>query len=62
MTAIELKAMYELGKNEPLRDSFTTEDLRKVVKVEKTVSVLLLLVKSYGEIRQELFENRVKYQ
>ncbi|MCS0789508.1 hypothetical protein NX021_15250 [Cytobacillus firmus] len=62
MTANELKAMYELEKNEALRDSFTTEDLRKVVKVEKTISVLLLLGKSYQEIRQELFDNRLKYQ
>jgi hypothetical protein len=62
MSANELRAMYELEKNEPLRDSFTTEDLRKVVKVEKTISVLLLLGKSYNEIRQELFDNRAKYQ
>jgi hypothetical protein len=62
MTANEMKAMYELGKNEALRDSFTTEDLRKVVKVEKTISVLLLLGKSYAEIRQELFNSRLKYQ
>lgn len=62
MTANDLKAMYELEKNEALRDSFTTEDLRKVVKVEKTISSLLLLGKNYQEIRQELFDNRVKFQ
>jgi hypothetical protein len=62
MTANELKSMYELEKGEHLRDSFTTEDLRKVVKVEKTISVLLLLGKNYAEIRQELFNNRLKYQ
>lgn len=62
MTANELKSTYELGKNEALRDSFTTDDLRKVVKVEKTISVLLLLGKNYAEIRQELFNNRLKYQ
>jgi len=62
MTARELKAVYELGKNEPLRDSFTTEDLRKVVKVEQTISVLLLLGKTYEEIQQELLNNRSKYQ
>ncbi|CAN2253642.1 hypothetical protein STZ1_30862 [Bacillus subtilis] len=44
--------MYELEKKEALRDSFTTEDLRKVVKVEKTISVLLLLGKTYEEIEQ----------
>lgn len=62
MTANDLKAMYELEKNEALRDSFTTEDLRKVVKVEKTISSLLLLGKNYQEIRQELFDNRLKFQ
>jgi len=62
MSAAQLKVLYELGKNEALRDSFTTEDLRKVVKVEKTISVLLLLGKSYPEIKQELFINRAKYQ
>ncbi|WP_253184428.1 hypothetical protein [Bacillus thuringiensis] len=62
MTANELKAMYELEKREPLRDSFTTEDLRKVVKVEKTISVLLLLGKSYEEIESELKANKSKYQ
>ncbi|WP_258832832.1 hypothetical protein [Peribacillus frigoritolerans] len=62
MTANDLKAMYELEKGEALRDSFTTEDLKKVVKVEKTISALLLLGKNYQEIRQELFDNRVKFQ
>ncbi|EEM37929.1 hypothetical protein P9Y62_04180 [Bacillus thuringiensis] len=62
MTANELKVMYELEKREALRDSFTTEDLRKVVKVEKTISVLLLLGKSYEEIVSELQTNKAKYQ
>ncbi|EOO54901.1 hypothetical protein [Bacillus cereus] len=62
MTANELKVMYELEKREALRDSFTTEDLRKVVKVEKTISVLLLLGKSYEEIVSELQINKAKYQ
>ena len=61
MTANELKAMYELEKNEALRDSFTTEDLRKVVKVEKVISVLLQLGKNYQEIRMELFQNRANF-
>ncbi|MDM5430265.1 hypothetical protein [Bacillus mycoides] len=62
MTANELRAMYELEKREALRDSFTTEDLRKVVKVEKTISVLLLLEKTYEEIAAELQTNKLKYQ
>ncbi|MFJ7831783.1 hypothetical protein ACIQXU_16350 [Peribacillus sp. NPDC097284] len=61
MTANELKAMYEIEKNEALRDSFTTEDLRKVVKVEKVISVLLQLGKNYQEIRMELFQNRANF-
>lgn len=62
MTANELRVMYELEKREALRDSFTTEDLRKVVKVEKTISVLLLLEKTYEEIAAELQVNKSKYQ
>jgi hypothetical protein len=62
MTANELRAMYELEKKEHLRDSFTTEDLRKVVNVEKTISVLLMLGKSEHEIKDELLRNKSKYQ
>jgi len=62
MTANDLRAMYGLEKREALRDSFTTEDLRKVVKVEKTISVLLLLDKTYEEIAEELHVNKAKYQ
>lgn len=62
MTANELRAVYELEKKEHLRDSFTTEDLRKVVNVEKTISVLLMLGKSEHEIGDELFRNKSKYQ
>ncbi|HDT6578826.1 TPA: hypothetical protein QFT23_005096 [Bacillus cereus] len=62
MTANDLRAMYGLEKKEALRDSFTTEDLRKVVKVEKTISVLLLLEKTYEEIAEELHINKAKYQ
>lgn len=45
LTAKQLKFLYDLDKNEPLRDSLTTDDLRKIVKVEKTISLLLLLGK-----------------
>lgn len=62
MTASELRALYELEKKEHLRDSFTTEDLRKVVKVEKTISVLLMLGKNEKEIEAELLRNKAKYQ
>ncbi|AKR13306.1 hypothetical protein bcgnr5383_54720 [Bacillus cereus] len=62
MTANDLRAMYGLEKREALRDSFTTEDLRKVVKVEKTISVLLLLDKTYEAIAEELHVNKAKYQ
>ena len=62
MNATQLKQSYELSKNDPLRDSFTTEDLRKVVKAEKTISVLLLLGKDYQEIKCELMSNADKYR
>jgi hypothetical protein len=62
MTAAQLRQIYELSKNEPLRDSFSTEDLRKVVKAERTISVLLLLGKDYQEIKDELISNQDKYK
>ncbi|PIC71134.1 hypothetical protein CSV77_03590 [Sporosarcina sp. P16b] len=61
MSAKQLKELFELGKNEPLRDSFPTEDLRKIVKVEQTISVLLTLGKEYNEIKQELLSSRNKF-
>lgn len=61
-TAKQLKEMYELDKKDPLRDSFTTEDLRKIVNVERAISVLIQLGKDYSEIKKELLNNKEKYQ
>ena len=61
MSAKQLKELYELGKSEPLRDAFATEELRKIVKVEQTISVLLTLGKEYNEIKQELLASRSKF-
>lgn len=56
-----LREIYGIDKNEPLRDYLSTEDLRRVVKVEKTVSALLLLGKGKREIDEELNENKDKF-
>lgn len=53
-----LKQLYEFEKGDSLRDLLSTEDLRKVVKVEKTISTLLLLGKDFTEIKDELTKNR----
>ena len=50
--------MYDLDKNDTLRDSLSTEDLRKVVLAEKTIATLLLLGKEYQEIKEELIKNQ----
>ncbi|AZV43662.1 hypothetical protein BAOM_3053 [Peribacillus asahii] len=60
--AKRLREMYELDKNDPIRDSFTTEDLRKVVNVERTISVLIQLGKDYNEIKEELLSKKERYQ
>lgn len=58
----KMREMYELDKKDPLRDYLTTEDLRKVVNVERTISVLIQLGKEYKEIKEELLANKEKYQ
>ncbi len=60
--AKQLREYYELGKRDPIRDSLSTEDLRKVVNVERAISVLITLGKDYQEIKQELLDNKEKYQ
>lgn len=61
-SARQLREEYELGRNEPIRDAFTTEDLRKVVKVERAISVLIELGHEYREIRDILLANKEQYQ
>lgn len=53
-----MRKAYGLGDDEPLRDALSTEDLRKVVDVESTISALIRLGKEYGEIRDELFARK----
>ncbi|WP_182004615.1 hypothetical protein [Priestia aryabhattai] len=62
MSAKQMKDMYELEKNDALRDFLTTEDLRKVVKAEKTISALILLGKDYNDIKEEMLGNKEKFQ
>jgi hypothetical protein len=56
-----LRAMYGLDKSDPLRDYLSTEDLRRVVRVEKTVAALLLLGKGKRDIEAELNANKEKF-
>lgn len=60
--ATQMKELYELEKGESLRDSLTTEDLKKVVNVEKTIAVLIQLDKDYQEIKVELEKSKEKFQ
>lgn len=53
-----MRQLYELEKADPLRDSLSTDDLRKVVRVEKTISALLLLGKGMREIKEELVKSK----
>jgi hypothetical protein len=62
MNAKQLKELYELEDDENLRDSLSTEDLRKVVEVERTISVLIHLDKDYQEIKEELMSKKDKFQ
>jgi hypothetical protein len=62
LNANQLKELYELEKGEHLRDALPTEDLRKVVNVERTISVLLQLGKEYNEIKEELMTNKARFQ
>lgn len=61
-TAKQLREIYELEKSEPIRDSFSTEDLRKVVNVERTIAVLIQLGKDYNEIKEELLDKKDRFQ
>lgn len=61
-TAKQLRELYELSKTDPIRDAFTTEDLRKVVKVERAISSLLLLGKDYQDIKNELMQHKERFQ
>ena len=55
--AKDLRETYDLDKNENIRDALSTEDLGKVVKVERAISTLLNLGKDYTYIKEELINN-----
>jgi len=52
--ASDLRELYDLEKKEQIRDSLTTEDLEKVVEVEKVITSLLKIGKDYEYIKSEL--------
>lgn len=62
MDAKKMREVYELDKKDLIRDYLTTDDLRKVVKVEKTISALILLGKDYQDIKAEMLSNKEKFQ
>jgi hypothetical protein len=59
--ATQLKKLYELDKNDPLRDSLTTEDLRRVVEVERVISSLIKVGKDYDEIKEMVLNSKDKF-
>lgn len=62
LNAAQMKVIYGLEKKDQLRDSLTTEDLRKVVEVETVMASLLRIGKGYDEIKVELLSNKVNFQ
>lgn len=62
LNAAQMKTIYGLEKKDQLRDSLTTEDLRKVVEVETVMASLLRIGKGYEEIKEELLTNKENFQ
>ncbi|GAA4880079.1 hypothetical protein GCM10023310_70330 [Paenibacillus vulneris] len=60
--AKRLKEIYEIEKNELLRDAFSTEDLKKVVKVERAIAGMLNLDFNYNEIKERVMNNKDRFQ
>ncbi|HIW31467.1 MAG TPA: hypothetical protein IAA29_01665 [Candidatus Paenibacillus intestinavium] len=60
--ARHLKEVYDIEKNDLLRDAFSTEDLKKVVKVERAIAGMLNLDFSYDEIKDRVFGNKERFQ
>lgn len=61
-TKKELMEVYELDEKDSLRDSMTTDDLRKVVNAEKAIAILIQLGKGLPEIKEELEKNKHRFQ
>ncbi|KAF1274372.1 hypothetical protein HW575_14365 [Bacillus velezensis] len=62
MSTNQLKEIYNFEKGDKLRDLFTTEDLRKVVRAERVAAALIHIGKDYPEIKEELEKNKHKFQ
>lgn len=60
--AAHLREAYGIEKGELLRDAFDTEDLRKVVNVERAIAGLLNVDFGYDEIRERLMRNKERFQ
>lgn len=60
--AKHLKEIYSIEKNELLRDAFSTEDLRKVVGVERTIAGMLNADFKYDEIKERLLKIKERFQ
>jgi uncharacterized membrane protein len=56
--AKQLRELYELDKNDPLRDSLTTEDLKRVVEVEQVISSFIKVGKDYQEIKELILSKK----
>lgn len=57
MDAKKLRQKYGVGRQDPLRDCFTTEELAAVESMERLVSGLVDLGWEYGEIKAFLLAN-----
>jgi hypothetical protein len=60
--AAQLRKLYGIEKNDPLRDSLTTEDLRKVVDVEQVIASFIKVGKNYHEIKDLVLSKKEKFQ
>lgn len=58
----QLWNLYDLDKNDPLRDSFTLEDLRKVVEVETVMASFIKVGHNYDEIKEILMSRKDTFQ
>lgn len=60
--AKHLKEVYGTEKNELLRDAFSTDDLHKVVGVERAIAGMLNVDFKYDEIKERLMNNKERFQ
>jgi hypothetical protein len=60
--AKHLKEIYSIEKNDLLRDAFSTEDLKKVVTVERAIAGMLNVDFTYDEIKERIMKNKERFQ